>query len=244
MGRATQGALLNQCDKIEWGTHPMHKTLSGSQNTSPVPVNTPVHRASHCQRGLPPRTPEHPTVTATMTSSQITTEAPMPSTRIHCTIQKPSAFRGELFEDADDWLNIEKLYGTRQSEVGSITRVIHDEVQQVLHPHHYQSVPTEAELAPAFDRLLQATVVRHYANGSTVSLGDADATGDNLAKFPKKPCHSMHYYGMTTDTKLYLCMVHKSLHHEVPLISTLLRQHHQPYYSRRVHKVHTEPCFK
>lgn len=86
----------------------MHKTPPGSRNTSPVPVNTPVHRASRRQRGLPPEAPEQPTDTVTMTSPQAAMEVPTSSTPIYCTVQNPlmpSPFHGELFEDVDDWLS-------------------------------------------------------------------------------------------------------------------------------------------
>ncbi|KAH6937045.1 hypothetical protein HPB50_025313 [Hyalomma asiaticum] len=67
-------------------------------------------------------------------------------------------------------------------------------------------------------------------------------------QFPRKHCHSMRKHKRTTDTKLYLCMVHKYLLREVrqrlaephcPMssVSAHLRQCHQPYYSRRVHEI-------
>ncbi|KAH7976721.1 hypothetical protein HPB52_018580 [Rhipicephalus sanguineus] len=86
----------------------MHKTPPGSRNTNPVPVNTPVHRASRRQRGLPPEAPEQPTDAVTMTSPQAAMEVPTSSTPIYCTVQNPlmpSPFHGELFEDVDDWLS-------------------------------------------------------------------------------------------------------------------------------------------
>ncbi|KAH7935355.1 hypothetical protein HPB52_006742 [Rhipicephalus sanguineus] len=118
-------------------THPMHKTPPGSRNTSPVPVNTPVHRASRRQRGLPPEAPEQPTDTVTMTSPQAAMEVPTNSIEWIREIVR-SVVREE----------IQKLYGPRQPEVGSIASVIRDEVQQVLHNRHYQPMPTNVEPAP------------------------------------------------------------------------------------------------
>ncbi|KAH7939152.1 hypothetical protein HPB52_007583 [Rhipicephalus sanguineus] len=114
----------------------MHKTPPGSRNTSPVPVNTPVHRASRRQRGLPPEAPEQPTDAVTMTSPQAAMEVPTSSTPIYCTVQNPLMPK------------MQKLYGPRQPEVGSIAGVIRDEVQQVLHNRHYQPMPTNVEPAP------------------------------------------------------------------------------------------------
>ncbi|KAH6921340.1 hypothetical protein HPB50_027683 [Hyalomma asiaticum] len=53
----------------------MSDTPPGSRNPSPVRVNTPVHRVSRRQRGLPPETPGQPTERETMTSSSLVTEA-------------------------------------------------------------------------------------------------------------------------------------------------------------------------
>ncbi|KAH7984631.1 hypothetical protein HPB52_023301 [Rhipicephalus sanguineus] len=182
--------------------------VTSSRNTSPVPVNTPVHRASRRQRGLPPETTEQPTDTVTMTSAQAAMEVPRSSTPMYCTVRNllmPSPFHGELFEDVDYWLSefehddaakprnvysclkdgartwflnrddaltswrefqhrlletyrspdhreraeqTQKLYGPRQPEVGSITSVIRDAVQQVMHNRHYQPMPTNVEQAP------------------------------------------------------------------------------------------------
>lgn len=84
----------------------MPKTPSSSRNTSPAPVDTPVHRVSRRQRGLPPETPT--TDAATMTSTQDPVQAPTPSTPIYCTVQNPlmpSPFHGAQHEDVDDWLS-------------------------------------------------------------------------------------------------------------------------------------------
>ncbi|KAH7951044.1 hypothetical protein HPB52_004522 [Rhipicephalus sanguineus] len=43
---------------------------------------------------------------------------------------------------------MQKLYGPRQPEVGSIASVFRDEVQQVQHNRHYQPMPTNVEPAP------------------------------------------------------------------------------------------------
>ncbi|KAH7934875.1 hypothetical protein HPB52_001699 [Rhipicephalus sanguineus] len=115
----------------------MHKTPPGSRNTSPVPVNTPVHRASRRQRGLPPEAPEQPTDAVTMTSPQAAMEVPTNSNEWIREIVR-SVVREEM----------QKLYGPRQPEVGSIASVIRDEVQQVLHNRHYQPMPTNVEPAP------------------------------------------------------------------------------------------------
>ncbi|KAH8021419.1 hypothetical protein HPB51_015599 [Rhipicephalus microplus] len=86
----------------------MPKTLPSSRNTSPAPVDTPVHRESCRQRGLPPETPT--TDAATMTSTQDPVQAPTLSTPIYCTVQNqlmPSPFHGEQHEDVDDWLKVQ-----------------------------------------------------------------------------------------------------------------------------------------
>ncbi|KAH8040543.1 hypothetical protein HPB51_011239 [Rhipicephalus microplus] len=43
---------------------------------------------------------------------------------------------------------MEKVYGTRQIDVGSITSVIRDEVQQVLHAHRFPPMSVDPETAP------------------------------------------------------------------------------------------------
>ncbi|KAH7946530.1 hypothetical protein HPB52_000646 [Rhipicephalus sanguineus] len=96
-----------------------------------------VHRASRRQRGLPPEAPEQPTDTVTMTSPQAVMEVPTNNIEWIREIVR-SVVREE----------IQKLYGPRQPEVGSIASVIRDEVQQVLHNRHYQLMPTNVEPAP------------------------------------------------------------------------------------------------
>ncbi|KAH7939366.1 hypothetical protein HPB52_011409 [Rhipicephalus sanguineus] len=133
------------------------ETPPGSRNTSPVPVNTPVHRASRRQRGLPPEAPEQPTDTVTMTSPQAAMERSAVFDRQVNTASSPE-FSATLGSNSIEWIReivrsvvreeIQKLYGPRQPEVGSIASVIRDEVQQVLHNRHYQTMPTNVEPAP------------------------------------------------------------------------------------------------
>ncbi|KAH6920832.1 hypothetical protein HPB50_028180 [Hyalomma asiaticum] len=52
----------------------MSDTPRGSQSSSPVRMNTPVHRVSRWQQGLPPETPGQPAKRGTVTSSSLVTE--------------------------------------------------------------------------------------------------------------------------------------------------------------------------
>ncbi|KAH7952569.1 hypothetical protein HPB52_024023 [Rhipicephalus sanguineus] len=75
-----------------------------------------------------------------------------------CTRPRPVAETQALCPNSIEWIReivrsvvreeIQKLYGPRQPEVGSIASVIRDEVQQVLHNRHYQPMPTNVEPAP------------------------------------------------------------------------------------------------
>ncbi|KAH7946870.1 hypothetical protein HPB52_005222 [Rhipicephalus sanguineus] len=106
----------------------MHKTPPGSRNTSPVPVNTPVHRASRRNEAYHRRHRNSLLTHATLSSNNIEWIREI--------------VRSVVREE------IQKLYGPRQAEVGSIASVIRDEVQQVLHNRHYQTMPTNVEPAP------------------------------------------------------------------------------------------------
>lgn len=86
----------------------MSDTPPGSRNPSPVRVNTPVHRVSRRQRGLPPEAPGQPTDRETMTSSSLVTEGTSSTTPAYCTLENPltpPTFHGDLHEDVDDWLS-------------------------------------------------------------------------------------------------------------------------------------------
>lgn len=88
----------------------MLQTPPGSRSTSPVPINTPVHRASRRIRGLPPEVDGTlPTISTGMASASVQTiqtgvenaasnRYTLESPRV------PTTFRGAVFEDVEDWL--------------------------------------------------------------------------------------------------------------------------------------------
>ena len=90
----------------------MLQTPPGSRTTSPVLVNTPVHRASRRIRGLPPEAEADVTVRTTssgMTSTSVqTTPSGTESTMVNRytleSPQVPTPFHGTVLEDVEDWL--------------------------------------------------------------------------------------------------------------------------------------------
>ncbi|KAH7986648.1 hypothetical protein HPB52_024826 [Rhipicephalus sanguineus] len=89
---------------------------------------------------------EQPTETATTPLSYVIMEAPAPATPMYCTDQNPltpSPFRGDLFQDVDDWA-AEK---TEEEEGNGATPDVYD--------------PAVAALAKHFDTTCNLVVERH-----------------------------------------------------------------------------------